>query len=174
MKSLFHKPSPVDRRKVAVLYGAVMARARQPLFFEKLRLPDTFESRFELLALHMFLVLARLKWEGTAARELMRALTEYMVDDLDRAMREMGIGDVGVAKRMKKLVSGFYGRVLAYEKALRAEDEKEILRALDRNLFAAMDTDLPRLYTMRAYLLEQQAALAARPLAAFLEGEAVF
>jgi cytochrome b pre-mRNA-processing protein 3 len=162
------------RRSVAALYGAVMAAARRPDLFEKTGLPDRFETRFELLALHMFLILARLKTEGAAGKSIMRALTEYMVDDLDRTLREAGIGDVGVAKRMKKLMSGFYGRVLAYEKALEAGDEKEILRTLDRNLFAEVDTDVAKLETMRGYIFKQRAALAGQALSEFDEGRAPF
>jgi cytochrome b pre-mRNA-processing protein 3 len=97
-----------------------------------------------------------------------------MVDDLDRSLREMGIGDVGVAKRMKKLMSAFYGRVLAYEKAMAAMDDKEILRVLDRNLFAASDTDLPRLISMRAYLVEQQGHLAEASLEKIMQGGEIF
>jgi cytochrome b pre-mRNA-processing protein 3 len=174
MKSLFRnwfEPAP-DRAKVAALYGRVMAAARNPAFFEKFTLPDNFETRFDLLVVHLFLVLTRLRREGQ--RGFMRAVTEYMVDDLDRGLREMGVGDVGVAKRMKKLVSAFYGRVLAYEKAMASTDDKEILRVLDRNLFAACDTDLPRLIAMRAYLWEQQKYLAAVPLADLLEGREIF
>ncbi|HVY13396.1 MAG TPA: ubiquinol-cytochrome C chaperone family protein [Alphaproteobacteria bacterium] len=175
MKNLFRKePAPrADRRKVAGLYGRVMAQARQPFFFTQLGLPDSFETRFELLFLHMFLVLGRLK-TMEAARGLMQGLIEYMIDDLDRAFREAGIGDMGVAKRMKKLLPEFYGRLLAYETALAASDEKEILRALDRNLFAACDTNLQNLAIMREYLLRQRAALAAQPLEAFIEGKEVF
>jgi cytochrome b pre-mRNA-processing protein 3 len=174
MKSLFRnwfEPAP-DRAKVAALYGQVMAAARHPAFFEKFALPDNFETRFDLLVVHMFLLLTRLKREGQ--RTMMRALTEYMVDDLDRSLREMGIGDVGVAKRMKKLMSAFYGRVLAYEKAMAAMDDKEILRVLDRNLFAASDTDLPRLISMRAYLVEQQGHLAEASLEKIMQGGEIF
>jgi cytochrome b pre-mRNA-processing protein 3 len=176
MKSLFRKAfaPEIPREKVGALYGSLMAAARTPAFFEKLGLADTFENRFELLVLHMFLVLNRLKPEGSASRDIMRGLTEYMIDDIDRTFREMGVGDVGVAKRMKKVVSAFYGRVLAYEKAFQSQDEKDILRALDRNVFAEMDTDIPRLTAMREYMLQQRAALAKQPLEAFNEGTASF
>jgi cytochrome b pre-mRNA-processing protein 3 len=164
----FIKDDP--RRSVATLYGVVMAGARNPKFFERFALPDSFETRFELLALHMFLIMNRLKPEGREGHRLMRNLTEYMVDDLDRTLREAGIGDVGVAKRMKKLISGFYGRVTAYDKALANKDEKEILRALDRNLFAELDTDVPNLEAMRGYMLAQRQELLSQPLTAFNEG----
>jgi len=163
-----------ERRNVARLYGAVMAAARDPVFFEAAALPNSFETRFELLALHIFLVFNRLKPEGAKGKALMREVTEYMVDDLDRTLREAGLGDVGVAKRMKKLVSGFYGRITAYDKALANDDEKEILRALDRNLFAELDTDVSLLSRMRGYMNEQRAALAAQPLNVFREGAAQF
>ncbi len=175
MKRFFGRFFPKDdaRRNVAALYGAVMAASRHPNFFAQFRLPDTYETRFDLLTLHMFLLLNRLKNEP-GGKNLMRALTEYMVDDLDRTLREAGVGDVGVVKRMKGLMSGFYGRVVAYDRAMDAGDEKEILRALDRNLFAARDTDVPLLEMMRDYLRKQKKALAMQSLEAFNEGHAGF
>ncbi len=142
------------------LYGAVMTQARRAEFFGASGVPDTFENRFEHLVLHMFLVIDRLNAEGREGQETARALTEFMVSDLDRTCREMGVGDVGVAKRMKNFMSGFYGRLKAYTEALASKDEKDILRALDKNLFASISTDHGKLGAMRAYIQQQKAHLA--------------
>ncbi len=163
-----------DARKVGSLYGVIMTQARTPALFQEYGVPDEFENRFELLTLHMFLVLTRLKREGRAGHDLSRLLTEYMVSDLDRTCREMGIGDVGVVKRMKGFMSGFYGRLLAYEKAAASEDPKDILRALDKNLFANISTDIPKLEAMRAYIAKQTAHLDAQSFAALQKGEISF
>ncbi len=163
-----------DPHIVAALYGALMTQAREPMLFSQLGVPDQFENRFELLTLHMFLVLERLKREGAAGRALSQELTEFMVSDLDRSAREAGVGDVGVVKRMKAFMSGFYGRLLAYEKAFSAADDKEVLRALDRNLYGNVNTDIPRLTAMRSYLDKQRVALTDQSFADISKGQLHF
>ena len=145
---------------IPALYGVIMTQARRGDFYGEAGLADTFENRFEVLALHMFLLLNRLKDDGLQGRDLSQALVDYMVADLDRTCREMGVGDVGVAKRMKTFMEHFYGRLQAYENALCHEDKNEILRALDKNLLASLDTDLNQLARFRDYLFRQKAHLA--------------
>lgn len=151
----------------AGLYGTIMARAREPSFFSGFGLPDAPAPRFALLTLHMFLVMHRLKGEGKGGQRLSRALSEFMVADLDRSLREQGVGDVGVLKRMKVLVSSFYQQLEEYEAALASADEKDLLRALDRHLFAALDTDAGRCARAATYVRHQVNALAGQPFAAF-------
>src|SRR5262249_20739629 len=127
------------------------------------------ETRFELLTLHMFLVLQRL--EGGA---LAQALVEAMVADLDRSLREAGVGDVGVVKRMKHFMQAFYGRLKVYRAALSSSDEKELLRALDKNLYGAVGTDLEKLRLMRSYILRQTAQLKNLSEADFLNRADIF
>jgi cytochrome b pre-mRNA-processing protein 3 len=123
---LFLKNEP-DAHKIALLYGAIMAQARSADFFTRFGLSDDFETRFESLILHMLLVMRRLGREGQPIKQ---SLMDFMVSDLDRTLREMGVGDVGVVKRMKYFMEGFYGRMNAYDAALTSNDNKEILRAL--------------------------------------------
>jgi cytochrome b pre-mRNA-processing protein 3 len=166
----FFKKAP-DINTIGMLYGAIMAQARGRVFFERYGLSDDFETRFESLTLHMFLVLRCLSKDGQGIKQ---GLVDYMVSDLDRTLREMGVGDVGVVKRMKHFMEGFYGRVQIYEKAMGADDKKEILRVLDRNLYGASDTNLAKLELMRDYIVLQCDALAKQPLASFADGHVFF
>ncbi len=167
---LFLKNEP-DAHKIAVLYGAIMAQARSKDFFVRFGLSDDFETRFESLILHMLLVMRRLGTEGQSVKQ---ALMDFMVSDLDRTLREMGVGDVGVVKRMKLFMEGFYGRMNAYDAALNSADKKEILRALDKNLYGASSTDLAKLDMMRDYIETQTQALAAQHTADLLDGKISF
>ncbi len=167
---LFLKNEP-DPQKIARLYGTIMAQARSSAFFLRHSLSDDFETRFESLILHLLLVMRRLGREGHPIKQ---ALTDFMVSDLDRTLREMGVGDVGVVKRMKHFMEAYYGRVKAYDAALNSSDKKEILRALDRNLFAATSTDLAKLELMRDYIGVQTQTLASQTIDELMNGDLSF
>ena len=167
---LFLKNEP-DPQKIALLYGAIMAQARSSAFFLRHGLSDDFETRFESLILHMLLVMRRLGKEGHAIKQ---ALTDFMVSDHDRTLREMGVGDVGVVKRMKYFIEAYYGRMKAYDAALNHSDKKEILRVLDRNLFSATSTDLAKLELMREYIDIQTQYLASQPIIYIMDGTLLF
>lgn len=173
MKSFFklflsHEP---DAHKIAAIYGAIMAQSRSATFFKVYGLSDDFETRFESLILHMLLVMRRL---GREARPVKQALMDFMVSDLDRTLREMGVGDVGVVKRMKHFMEGAYGRMNAYDAALASADEKEILRVLDRNLYGATSTDLAKLELMREYIRVQSDVLASQAIRDIEDGRLSF
>lgn len=123
------------RQDAAALHAAVVARARDPEFYDALAVADTVEGRFEILCLHAFLVLHRLKREGEAAAPLGQAMVDALFLNLDRALREMGVGDLSVGKRMKKLAQAFYGRLEAYEGALAMPTDRELQAVLARNVF---------------------------------------
>jgi cytochrome b pre-mRNA-processing protein 3 len=170
LASLF-RPTP-RRLAVHAAYGQIVERARLPLFYTEWGVPDTLDGRFELLALHAFLVLHRLKREHDVTQRFAQALFDAMFADLDRALREMGAGDLGIGRRIKAMATGFYGRIAAYEKGL--EDEPALRAALERNLYgtaAASDAQLAR---AAAYMRAQAAALAAQPMAALLAGDVAF
>ena len=148
-------PSPAQR-----LHALIVQRARQPAFYAALGVPDTLDGRFELIALHCFLVMHRLKAEP-AGVDLARELVETMFADLDASLREMGAGDLGVGKRIRKMGQGFYGRVAAYDTAL--EDLTALEAALQRNLYGTVAAPpaailaMIGVYVMKcAQLLEKQ------------------
>ena len=96
--------------RAAGLYGAVVAQARQVVFYRDLGVPDTVDGRFELIVLHMVLLLRRLNREGDDGAALRQALFDVLLDDMDRSLREMGVGDLGVGRRVKAMGKAFYGR----------------------------------------------------------------
>jgi cytochrome b pre-mRNA-processing protein 3 len=151
------------------LYVAVVEQARQPRLYADLGAPDTIEGRFELYSLHVILLLDRLKRHGERAAETAQALFDTYVQSLDDALREIGVGDMGVGKKMRKLGEAFYGRVKSYEEAMAGLPERGALEALvARTVFAGIDT--PPAAAMVDYLLAQREALAANVLDDLYEG----
>lgn len=134
-KRLFARPA--ETGPAALLYGAAVAQAREPEFYVRLGVPDTVDGRFELVAIHVFLVLHRLKGGGAWADRVGQALFDLMFADMDHNLREMGAGDLGVGPRVKSMARAFYGRVAAYQDGLAAGDEV-LSAALRRNLYGTV------------------------------------
>jgi len=154
-------------------YGRIVERARAPDFYLRAGVPDTVDGRFELLTLHAFLVLNRLKREHGASAAFAQELFDTMFADLDQTLREMGAGDLGVGPRVKAMARGFYGRIAAYERGL--DNEVELEAALRRNLYGTVSgIDEAAVAGMARYVRRQAAALAALPLATLLEGDVAF
>ncbi|MEM6710843.1 MAG: ubiquinol-cytochrome C chaperone family protein [Pseudomonadota bacterium] len=128
------------------LYRSVMDQSRLPVFFEQWGVPDTIEGRFDLLIAHSVLVLKRLKAvQGERAEEAAdrsQNFADVLFKDLDRAMRETGVSDVGVPKKMNKLASAFFGRGKAFTQALDAQDRAAMIEAVQRN-FSETTVDRP-------------------------------
>jgi cytochrome b pre-mRNA-processing protein 3 len=162
-----------QRRDAALAaYIAIVNRARDPRLFAAWGVPDTVDGRFELLALHAFLVLNRLKPEADA-KDFAQKLYDIMFADLDRGVREMGATDIGVGKQVKAMARGFHGRIAAYDKGL--GDEAELAAALRRNLFGTVAAPKPEGVAAAArYLRAQTAALAPVPAEILLAGEVPF
>jgi cytochrome b pre-mRNA-processing protein 3 len=165
------RPSSEDRN-IRELYGAIVAQARLPVFYQSYGVPDTVEGRFDLIVLHIVLVLAALGGETGSARDIGQKLFDVFCRDLDGNLREMGVGDLAVPKRMRSFGEAFYGRQAAYLTAFAAADDSELENALARNIFPAMDT-------ARATPLARYARAALRQFggqepAALLRGQIVF
>jgi cytochrome b pre-mRNA-processing protein 3 len=122
------------------LYGAIVAQARTPALYTDFGVADTATGRFEMVTLHVILVLDRLERAGEGAQPLGQAVFDLYVRDMDRSLREMGIGDFGVPKRMKKMAQAFYGRHDAYRQALAASDRMLLTETIARNVFGGDDT----------------------------------
>jgi cytochrome b pre-mRNA-processing protein 3 len=128
----FRKPRMPSRGTIEAIYGMIVTQAREPLFYRDLAVPDTVNGRFDMLLLHLWMVLHRLKpIEGGA--ELSQALFDRFCDDMDGNLREMGVGDLTVPKRMQAFGEAFYGRVAAYDLALEAGEEP-LAQALCKNI----------------------------------------
>jgi cytochrome b pre-mRNA-processing protein 3 len=143
-----------------------------PAFYRAAGVPDTLDGRFELIALHCFLVLHRIRGEKTAERFGQR-LFDRMFADMDRGLREMGTGDLSVGKQVKRMATGFYGRIQAYQAGLAGEED--LGAALRRNLFGTVEAVDPAwLDWFQVYIRQQVAALAEVPLEAILDGRIEF
>jgi cytochrome b pre-mRNA-processing protein 3 len=135
LSRLFSRKRSVSEDILIRTYEAIVAAARQSQLFSDWKIPDTPLGRFESLSLHMILFLHRTKTAGPALKGLGQEVVEEFFKDVDHSLRELGIGDTSVPKRMKKLARMFYGRVAAYDAALEAVDEVEFAKALERNIF---------------------------------------
>jgi cytochrome b pre-mRNA-processing protein 3 len=115
------------------LYFALVQQARSPVFFREWRVPDTVDGRFDMVVLHAALLFRRLRALGPEAQGLADETFAAMTGDLDRSVRELGGGDLGVGRRMKAIGQAFYGRVRAYDAALAGTQPlEEVLR---RNVY---------------------------------------
>jgi cytochrome b pre-mRNA-processing protein 3 len=132
MFSLFRTDPLTEAALVA--YGRVVAQARLPGFFADCGVPDTLDGRFELICLHAFLYLHRLKPEQPHSAPLGQRFFDEMFADFDRSLREMGTGDLSVGREIRRMAEAFYGRVAAYESGL-AAGAAALDAALRRNLF---------------------------------------
>jgi len=157
------------RHKAAVprLYEAIVAAARRPAFYRDGGVPDTLDGRFELLVLHVWLVLRRLKTEGAA--ELGQALFDEMFSDMDESLREIGVSDLGVGRRVKEMARALYGRMAAYDEGL-AAPAAALEGALARNLYGTLSEPPAALPAMARFLREATAAIDGIPLDAILAG----
>jgi cytochrome b pre-mRNA-processing protein 3 len=111
-----------------------VAAARQPVFYSDWKVPDTPLGRFEMLSLHMFLFQHRMHAEAGASWDIAQILIDDFFEDVDHSLRELGIGDMGIPKRMKKLAKMYYGRTAAYDDALQRSDREALIAALARNI----------------------------------------
>jgi cytochrome b pre-mRNA-processing protein 3 len=161
------RPNPhVD--SMACLYGTIVAQARGEVFYRDFGVPDTVNGRFEMVVLHTVLVLRRLD-----AKEA-QALFDLFCRDMDDNLREIGVGDLGVPRQMRRIGEAFYGRRAAYEAALAAPDAEALVAALARNVYGA-DRPLragPR--RLADYVTALVRALAAADGTALRRGECQF
>lgn len=128
-------------RTIGDLYGAIVAQARAATFYGDYGVPDTVEGRFDLIVLHLVLLLRRLDRSDDIGRGLGQELFDVFCRDLDANLREMGVGDLAVPKRMQRFAEAFYGRQAAYLAALAAPDQRAFETALARNIFPGGDGD---------------------------------
>lgn len=141
------------KHHAARLYDGLVIRAREPLFFERLGVPDSLDGRFDLLVFHAWLVLRELK--GTP---LAQELTNLIFTGFDEAMREQGAGDMGIGHKLKAMANAFYGRIAAYEAA---SGEPELAASLAKNLWRGARSDDDRAHALAAYAQSAGAALRA-------------
>jgi cytochrome b pre-mRNA-processing protein 3 len=156
------------------LYASAVAQARRPVFYTELGVPDRIDSRFELYVAHVVLLQQRLSGQGPEAAETAQALFDAFIKALDDALRELGVGDLSVSKKMRKLGEALFGRAAAYRDLFRvAPDRKALAELIGRTVFAGEDAG-GRAEPLADYVIRAQAALAAQPLPAVMSGEVVW
>lgn len=153
------------------LYDSAAAQARSPVFYLAMGAPDTVEGRFELYTLHVALALRRLKGQGPQAAETAQGLFDAYVKSLDHALREMGVGDLSVGKKMRKLGEAFYGRLKNYDEAFAALPDTAPLAAIIGRTVLMGDPGA-KTGPFVEYARAAMAALEAQALDTLMQGEA--
>jgi cytochrome b pre-mRNA-processing protein 3 len=156
------------QRKAGEIYGAIVTQARQPAFYARLGIPDTPTGRYEMVVVHLFLVLERLRGEGAAADPVAQRLVDAFVSDIDDSLRELGTGDTGVPSRVKRAAAGFYERAKAYREGI-ADGDRSLELALVRHLGRAGDAAV-----LANYMRASAASLAGQQEIDLMEGRLAF
>jgi len=171
---LFRRDTEADSI-AAALYGAIVAQARRPALYAGFGVPDTVDGRFEMVVLHTALLLDRLQREGEAEKTIGQRIFDLHCRDMDQSLRELGIGDLSVPKRMKKMAEAFYGRAAAYRAAVAVSDTASLAEIIRRNVFRGAETARDA-SPLAAYVLALARHLAAAPALsqppAFIDPEA--
>jgi cytochrome b pre-mRNA-processing protein 3 len=138
----FGKPRSRLSNTIEAIYGMIVAKARDPMFYRDLGVPDTVDGRFDLILLHMWMVLRRMR-RDEAGPERAQALFDRFCTDMDDNLREMGVGDLTVPKRMQAFGEAFYGRAAAYDQALSeaGEGDQPLAQAICKNILNGKRND---------------------------------
>lgn len=168
----------MERRRresvAASLYVALVEQARKPVFYTTHGVPDTLEGRYDMIVVHAWLLLRRLSALATEdAKALSQTVFDYMFTDMDRNLREMGVSDLRVGKRVQRMAEAFYGRAAAYDRGV--DEGKESLRAaLTRNLYQVGEVPAAQLDGIVAYVLAQVRHMDALDQETLLQGRLSF
>ncbi|HEY1722347.1 MAG TPA: ubiquinol-cytochrome C chaperone family protein [Magnetospirillaceae bacterium] len=170
LKRLFG-PTRTDQ-VAATLYEAAVAQARRPEFYLHAAVPDTLDGRFDLLSLHVFLIFYRLRDAGQQAGAVSQALFDHMFTDMDENLREIGVGDLSVGRKVKTMVKALMGRIAAYEPGL--SDPAVLAEALGRNLYRGKPVAADAVARVAQYMTTAVADLAEQGTDSLLIGKVHF
>jgi cytochrome b pre-mRNA-processing protein 3 len=131
----FLRRAPQPGGIAPLIYGAIVAQARHPALYADLKVPDTVDGRFEMVVLHGGLVIQRLGRDDEESRAAGQAVFDLFCDDMDRSLRELGVGDLAVPKRMRSMAEAFYGRSAAYDAAIAGDDRPQLAAAIARTVY---------------------------------------
>ena len=167
-------PDPADRARRELadrLYRDLVKQARMPPFYRALGVPDTPEGRFEMVGLHVALVLRRLRAAGAPGNALGQQVFDLMFADMDESLRQIGIGEMSVGKHIKRLAGNFYARLLALDEALAASSDASLAQMLRTNAYHGGAAPSPhQVDALASYLLGTEAALRAQSTEHLLAG----
>lgn len=155
-------------------YTRVVEQARQPVFYTRFGVPDTLDGRFELICLHAFLYLHRLKSELPQGSMVSQAFFDAMFADMDRGLREMGTGDLSVGRHIKRMAQGFYGRIRAYQEGLNDDDDAALRGAVARNILGTVGESAGAAPALVDYIRSAASRLARQSAAELLDGKIDF
>jgi cytochrome b pre-mRNA-processing protein 3 len=158
---------------VDALYGALVQKARDPRFYRDMGVPDTVDGRFDMIVIHAMLVMRRLRETPEEVHRTGQRLFDLMFLDMDRSLREMGVGDMGVGKHVKKMARAFYGRAAAYEAGL-DESGAALDQAVSDNLYRHGQPAPGVVKEVAEYIRRASAHLAQQPVADVLAGRIDF
>jgi cytochrome b pre-mRNA-processing protein 3 len=156
------------------IYAKIVAQARQPGFYTFCGVPDTADGRFDMILLHAFLLLRRLKRDHARTADLGQAVFDLMFADMDQNLREMGVGDLAVGKRVKGMAAAFYGRIAAYEAGLEDNDGKTLEDALRHNLYRKTSPRDDQVAAIAGYVGREAKDLDDMDTKALIAGEVAF
>lgn len=163
------------RRAAERLYAEIVRQARTPGFYTNYGVPDTVDGRFELICLHVFLLMERFFREGAEGKAFSQALFDIMFRDMDRSLREMGVGDLSLPKHIRRMMKGFNGRATQYHKAMQSGDQPELQAVLLKNLYATSGVPRDREAVLMArYAYENALFLGGQAWDALMEGTVAF
>lgn len=159
MLTFFRRKNGPEQVAAETLYSALLVQSRQPVFYTDLWVPDTVDGRFDMVLLHSFVVLRHLGRADQAGgnradRALSQAVYDVMFVDMDRAVREIGVGDLSIKKHIRRMMKAFNGRMAAYEAGM--SDDPALFDALRRNVYGTVEGEIPAwvLDSMGVYLKE--------------------
>jgi cytochrome b pre-mRNA-processing protein 3 len=155
---------------ISGLYGMIVAQARMPCFYREYAVADTINGRFELIVLHLALLLDRLA-KDHALRSLGQGIFDCFCRDMDHNLREMGVSDLAVPRQMRRIGEAFYGRSQAYQEALGAKDGQLLVEALNRNIYDGSPAGLTAAPRLAAYVRDALRVLAEQDSAALGAGK---
>ena len=171
MRRLFRRTSYDDPART--LFERIASQSREPSFYGACGLPDSVDGRFDLLVLHVFLVMHQLKQDHVRTAELSQALFDVLFENMDESLRVLGAGDMGVGRRIKDMAEGFYGRVLAYEQALE-EGGGSLENCVRRNLYGSADASQVQVASVAHYVRREADSLAGQSTDRLMEGDLAF
>ena len=158
-----------ERQTVAGLYAALATQARMPVFYADIGVPDTVDGRFDMLVLHVWMVMHRLEAEPESG-QVKQDLFDAMFGHLDLTVREMGAQDLGVGRRIKKMAEGFHGRASSFREAWLSGDAGRLKDALARNVFGKATPAPEALLLLARYTGESIARLTGMPTVELMTG----
>lgn len=153
----------------AKLFNRLVTQARDRVFYERLGVPDTVDGRFDMVALHTFLIFQRLRGQGDRSAILAQSLYDTLIKDMEASLRQLGAGDIGVGKRIRVMTEALQGRINAYEAAL-AGSQIDIEGALRRNLYGTTDPDMDAVRVVANYLRRAKELADTQPIDRIMRG----